>query len=89
MNADRARHDEGAGDDEWFFAGAPDASVEVPESVRAAADGRKVRCVWRNSLDGLTFEIPEAGQHLKWAPRGNALVCRSCDLVRASVNDLI
>ena len=58
---------------DWFLASAPDGAVEVPTAVKVIAGGRHVRCVWRNSLGGLTFEIPDSNQHLKWAPPDSEL----------------
>ncbi|MGC9665017.1 aminoglycoside 3'-phosphotransferase [Planosporangium sp. 12N6] len=57
------------------LAGPPPADQEVPPAVRALADGRPVRPVWRNQLGGLTFEIGTGTGRCfaKWAPAGSGL----------------
>ncbi len=57
----------------WLSATAPASDVEVPGTVAAVAAGKALRCVWRNALGGLTFELPDANQFLKWAPCGSPL----------------
>jgi len=49
--------------------------VEVPDPVRAAADGHRLRRVWRNELGGLTYQIGTGGSRrfVKWAPAGSGL----------------
>lgn len=45
----------------------------VPAVVAAIAGSSSVRCVWRNELGGLTFEILGTRRFVKWAPAGAAL----------------
>ncbi|HLM17491.1 MAG TPA: aminoglycoside 3'-phosphotransferase [Acidimicrobiia bacterium] len=60
------------GEEAWLAA-APDGPVEMPAAVKLIVGGRIARCVWRNALGGLTFEIPGSAQYLKWAPAGSGL----------------
>jgi kanamycin kinase len=57
------------------LAGALSEEPGLPETVRQLAGGRPLRVVWRNVLDGLTFELDDGGEHLfiKWVPTGSGL----------------
>jgi aminoglycoside phosphotransferase len=52
-------------------AGPLGASIAVPACVTALAAGGRVRPVWRNELDGLTFEVGDDPDRcfVKWSPR--------------------
>lgn len=41
---------------------------QVPERVRAIADGREVTIVWRNEIGGTTFSIGDGAEFVKWSP---------------------
>ncbi len=60
-----------AGGDDW--SGFPDGEVDVPPVVATIAGGADLRCVWTNSLGGLTFEVGDGSRFLKWAPAGSGL----------------
>ena len=47
--------------------------VEIPSTVVAVVGSLPLRCVWRNELGGLTFELPDGSRFLKWAPAGSSL----------------
>jgi kanamycin kinase len=57
-----------SGGDDRHLARAPVAEVEMPAAVKRIVGLRAARCVWRNAVGGLTFEIPDSDQYLKWAP---------------------
>lgn len=48
----------------------PVEPVEPPAPVVTLAAGRRTRCVWRNEIGGLTFEIgpPDDREFVKWQP---------------------
>jgi aminoglycoside phosphotransferase len=56
-------------------AGPPCEAIAVPASVRAVADGRPARAVWRNEFGGVTFEIGAGADRCfaKWAPAASAI----------------
>jgi aminoglycoside phosphotransferase len=50
----------------------PVTPVEPPAAVATIAAGRPSRCVWRNGIGGLTFQIRgdgDAREFVKWQPR--------------------
>jgi aminoglycoside phosphotransferase len=48
----------------------PPGGVAVPETVRLAARGQPIRLVWRNAMEGLTFEVGKGATRyfVKWTP---------------------
>jgi kanamycin kinase len=60
----------GSGDD---WSRTPTGPVEVPAAAATIARGSSLRCVWQNSLGGLTFEVADGSRFLKWAPVGSPL----------------
>lgn len=60
-------------DPAWGSSTAHPGDVEVPPAVASVTGGAALHCVWRNELGGLTFELPDAGRFLKWAPAGSDL----------------
>jgi len=57
------------------LAGVPESAPEAPASVIALADGRSVRAVWRNELEGVTFEVGDGRDRwfVKWLPTGTGI----------------
>lgn len=58
-----------------MLTGSPIEELKPPDAVRRLAAGRPIRVVWRNALDGLTFELDDGTEHvfIKWAPAGSGL----------------
>jgi len=57
------------------IARAPEDHVDTPKTVLRLALGDPLRVVWRNELDGLTYEVGTnaARRFIKWAPAGSGL----------------
>jgi aminoglycoside phosphotransferase len=57
------------------IAGRPTDAVGAPPAVRQAIGSARAEVVWRNELDGLTFEVVGAAgrRFVKWAPAGSGL----------------
>jgi kanamycin kinase len=57
------------------IANAPEGQVEVPRIVTELAARRSTRAVWRNELDGLTFQLGEGDtrQFVKWNPTDSGI----------------
>ncbi|WP_394826116.1 aminoglycoside 3'-phosphotransferase [Pendulispora albinea] len=51
-------------------AGPPPSNEPIPARVLALAAGRPLRCVWRNELGGLTYEVGTLADRVfvKWSP---------------------
>ena len=56
-------------------AGTPTDEFRTPDAVRRLTGGRHVRVVWRNIVDGLTFELDDGAEHIfiKWAPAASGI----------------
>lgn len=56
-----------------MLGGPPPPGLALPSTVRALADGSRLRPVWVNEAGGLTCEIDADGMRtfVKWAPAGN------------------
>jgi aminoglycoside phosphotransferase len=54
---------------------APGAAPVIPPAVAVIAAGRAARLIWRNEVDGLTFDVGEGPGRcfVKWAPAGAPL----------------
>ena len=57
------------------IAGVPEPPKVVPAAVRALSGGREPRAVWRNELDGFTFQLGAGPgrRFVKWQPAGTPI----------------
>lgn len=53
----------------------PDPDTPAPPQIVTIAGGRPIRAVWRNELEGLTFQVGTGATRLfaKWAPSGSGI----------------
>ena len=60
---------------ERVFSGVPPAGDPIPPTVLALAGRDRIRPVWRNELDGRTYELTgnQGRRFVKWAPAGSGL----------------